>query len=95
MQSGVCVFIRPTNIRFNNCINDTKYLHTFCVCLKDHLNAHTDLNSSLTLCIGDTPKRVILQTVKTQMKCSIDMNYGLSQVYCIKPEGRIHSYTMS
>ena len=69
----------------------------------------------LTLCIPETPKRVLLQTVKTQMKCSkmlhftrvytvckgkkdlqtkeynnltpLDMYNGLSQAYCIKPEG--------
>ena len=78
----------------------------------------------LTLCIWETPKRVLLQTVMTQMKCSImlhfirvyavckgkkdlqtkqynisflnynltslDMYNGLSQLYCIKKEGRIH-----
>ena len=80
------------------------------------------LNCSIALCIRENPKRVLLQTVKTQMKCSImlhfmgvytvcngkkkekiffenqhltslDMYNGLSQVYCIKPEGRIHYYT--
>ena len=30
-----------------------------------------DVIASLTLCIRETPKRVLLQTVKTQMKCSI------------------------
>ena len=80
----------------------------------------------LTLCIGEAHKRVLLQTVKTRMKCHImrhftrvytvckgkkissdkriqyfleiitrhpyivDMYYGPSQVYRIKPEGRIH-----
>ena len=28
------------------------------------------LKFTLTLCIRETPKRVLLQTVKTQMKCS-------------------------
>ena len=71
---------------------------------------------------GKTPKQVLLQTVKTQMKCSImhnaalhcngqkrssdkriqfflnydvttlNMYNGLSQIYCIKPEGRIYQY---
>ena len=76
----------------------------------------------LTLCIQETHRRVLLQTVKTQMKYNImhssgstlfvmvkkifrqkntiffgifnltplDMYNGLSQVYCIKPEGGIH-----
>ena len=74
-------------------------------------------------CVSETPKQVLLQTVKTQMKCSIisgssllvkvkkifrqknticrenynltplDTYNGLSQLYCIKPEGRIHQYT--
>ena len=76
----------------------------------------------LTHCFRKTPGRVVLQTVKTQMKCSIISsvstlfvkvkkifrqkntifveNYnltprdtmlvqGLSQAYCIKPEGSI------
>ena len=74
----------------------------------------------LTHCIWETPKWVILQTIKTQMKCRImrqglncfkrlsgkkynmfencnqtllDMYNRISQVYCIKPEGRIHYYT--
>ena len=79
---------------------------------------------TLTVCIRVTSKRILLQTVKTKMKCrmmwhfsrvytakvnkdlqrkntmlffflnynptSLDMYNGLSQVYCIKPEGRIH-----
>ena len=69
---------------------------------------------------GETPKRELIQTVKTQTKCGIssgsslsvkgknlqtkehniffkkynltplDMYNGLSQAYCIKPDGRIH-----
>ena len=31
--------------------------------------------SPLTLCIRETPKRVLLQTVKTQMKCSIMLHF--------------------
>ena len=78
--------------------------------------------AKLTLCIWETSKRVLLQTVKTQMKCSIMLHFiwfytvckdlrekiqfvlenynltpldkimynGLFQVYCIKPDGRIH-----
>ena len=60
--------------------------------------------AALTLCIPETPKRVLLQIVKTQMKCSImltifffnliptplEMHNGLFEVYCIKPEERIH-----
>ena len=63
-----------------------------------------------SLCVS-TPKQVLLQTVKTQMKYTIkaknifipkkkcfekynltplNMHNGLSQVYCIKLEGRIH-----
>ena len=73
----------------------------------------------------ETPRLVLLQTSKTQMKCSImlhfirvltvckakkdiqtniiflenynltplDMYNGLSEVYCIKPEGIINKYT--
>ena len=77
----------------------------------------------LTLWIWEAPKLVLLQTVKTQMKCSIMLHFirvytvkvkkifrqkntifyenynlllplymynGLSQVYDIKPEERIH-----
>ena len=79
-----------------------------------------------TLCIWETPKWVLLQTVKTQMKCHtmqhfiraytvckgkkdlqtkiqyflkinsltpLDMYNGISQLYCLKPEVRIHLYT--
>ena len=77
---------------------------------------------NLTLYIRETPKQVLLQTLKTLMKCLImwhfirvysvfkvklssdkkyiltknynltppDMYNGLSQVYCIKPEGKTH-----
>ena len=33
--------------------------------------AKTSLACSLNLCIGETPKKVLLQTVKTQMKCRL------------------------
>ena len=80
----------------------------------------------LILCIWETPKQVLLQTVKTQIQCCImrhfiwvyiacygktdnqtkriqyfflnynltplDMYNGLSQVYCLKPVGRILLY---
>ena len=82
-----------------------------------HDNCHNPLYSR-------TPKQVLLQTVKTQMKCSIMLhfirvytvfkdkkkifrqkntiffsNYNLTpldmyQVYCIKPKGRVHWYTI-
>ena len=67
------------------------------------------LCTRLTLCIQGTPKGVLLQTVKTKMKCNgkpdpqtklyiffnynltpLDMYNELSQVYYIKPEGRIY-----
>ena len=35
----------------------------------------TSLIVMLTLCIRETPKRVLLQTVKTQMKCSIMLHF--------------------
>ena len=35
----------------------------------------------LTLCIRETPKHVLLQTVKTQMKCSIMLH--LIRVYTV------------
>ena len=35
----------------------------------------TLLKSNLTLCIQEFPKRVLLQTVKTQMKCSITLHF--------------------
>ena len=81
----------------------------------------------ITFCIRETPKRVLIQTVKAKMNnCislgsilrvkikrssekrihfvflflleklqpdTLDMYNGLSQVHCIKPEGRIHQYT--
>ena len=36
----------------------------------------------LTLCIQETPKRIVLQTVKTQMKCSIMLHF--IRVYSVK-----------
>ena len=37
--------------------------------------------SLLTLCIRETPKRVFLQAVKTQMKCSIMLHFN--RVYTV------------
>ena len=36
----------------------------------------------LTLCILETPKRILLQTVKTQMKCSIVLHFIRVHTVC-------------
>ena len=38
-------------------------------CLPLNKSSHLFITNVLTLCILETPKRVLLQTVKTQMKC--------------------------
>ena len=42
------------------------------------MNTHKVFNplyATLTLCIVETPKRVLLQTVNTQMKCSMMLHF--------------------
>ena len=49
------------------------WCNSMCIIFKDtvvHV-AYVTGGHMLTLCIGETPKRVILQTVRTQMKSSI------------------------
>ena len=42
----------------------------------------------LTLCIRETPKRVLLQTVKTQIKCSIMLHFIWVYTVC---QGKIRT----
>ena len=42
---------------------------------KKLLNMPRDNAFLLTLCIRETPNQVLLQTVKTQMKCSIMLHF--------------------
>ena len=44
-------------------------------CLQSISADNTSRQRVLTLCILETPKRVLLQTVKTQMKCSIMLHF--------------------
>ena len=40
-----------------------------------YLFEHDEQNKCLTFCIGETPKRVLSQTVKTKMKFSIMLHF--------------------
>ena len=51
------------------CRSIIRTLSPYSICLQGYL-AHIECKI-LTLCIRETPKRVLLQTVKTMMKCSI------------------------
>ena len=49
----------------------------------------------LTLCIRETPKRVFLQTVKTQMKCSLVLHFIRVYTVCkVKKDLQTKEYTI-
>ena len=52
-------------------VEETKF-----ICLIQYFQVGSQLqNPELSLCIQKTPKRVALQTAKTQMKCSIMLHF--------------------